>query len=176
MKNSLYLVFLLLTLISCLEPTPRKPISHKSDTFIEESIERNKKINEIQKSAIEYYIAQDSTNNYFTSENGFWYKYIQQEVEDVEMPKVGDEVIFEYEILDLNDVVIYPKETFGQVNYLIDKEDITSGLQNGLKLMREGEEVQFLFPSFKAFGYTGDQVKIGINQPLIYKVQLLKIK
>ncbi|VAW22769.1 hypothetical protein MNBD_BACTEROID04-1927, partial [hydrothermal vent metagenome] len=33
----------------------------------------------------------------------------------------------------------------------------------------------FLFPSHKVFGYLGDQKKIGVNQPLIYKVQLNKI-
>ena len=48
-------------------------------------------------------------------------------------------------------------------------------MQHGLKLMKEEEEVVFLFPSFTAFGYTGNQEKIGINQPLIYKVKLNKI-
>ncbi|MFK5879978.1 MAG: hypothetical protein QM478_10840 [Flavobacteriaceae bacterium] len=48
-------------------------------------------------------------------------------------------------------------------------------MQEGLKLMREGEEMQFLFPSFKAFGFTGDQEKIGIKQPLVYSVKLISI-
>ena len=41
--------------------------------------------------------------------------------------------------------------------------------------MHEKDEVTFLFPSHKVFGYLGDENKIGINQPLIYKVKLNKI-
>jgi FKBP-type peptidyl-prolyl cis-trans isomerase len=41
--------------------------------------------------------------------------------------------------------------------------------------MKEDEEVVFLFPSHAAFGYSGNQEKIGVNQPLIYKVKLNKI-
>ena len=41
--------------------------------------------------------------------------------------------------------------------------------------MNEGDEVTFLFPSHKLYGYIGDKNKIDINQPLIYKVQLIKI-
>ena len=41
--------------------------------------------------------------------------------------------------------------------------------------MSEGDFATFLFPSHKVYGYLGDQKKIGINQPLIFKVQLNKI-
>ena len=40
------------------------------------------------------------------------------------------------------------------------KEDIEIGLQNGIKLMKEGEEVVFLFPSHSALGIGGDSDKI----------------
>ncbi|PJC60215.1 MAG: gliding motility-associated peptidyl-prolyl isomerase GldI, partial [Flavobacteriales bacterium CG_4_9_14_0_2_um_filter_35_242] len=50
-----------------------------------------------------------------------------------------------------------------------------TGLQNGLKLMKENEEVMFLFPSFLAYGVLGDRKKIKTNQPLIYTVYLKKI-
>ena len=42
--------------------------------------------------------------------------------------------------------------------------------------MKEGEELLFLFPSYKAFGILGDRTKVGMNQPLIYRVKLIKIK
>ena len=40
--------------------------------------------------------------------------------------------------------------------------------------MKVGETVTFLFPSHKAFGYSGYQ-KINSNEPLIYTVTLQKI-
>ena len=50
-----------------------------------------------------------------------------------------------------------------------------SGLREGLKLMKEGESITFIFPSQKAYGYYGDENKIGRNVPLICEVSLLKL-
>jgi gliding motility-associated peptidyl-prolyl isomerase len=169
------LILVLLLIYSCSGPTPRKPVSHHTQSFMVESVNLNKKINSIEEDAIKYYIARDSASNYYNSPNGFWYKYLIQSDETNPIPSIGDEVEFEYEISDLLDNVIYSNETLGVQKYSIDKENIESGIQNGLKLMKEKEEVVFLFPSFSAFGFSGDKEKIGIKQPLIYKVKLNKI-
>ena len=60
--------------------------------------------------------------------------------------------------------------------YAMDKEKLFSGLRQGLKLMKTGETVTFLFPSHKAFGYYGDKEKIGSNVPITAKVTLHEIK
>jgi len=91
------------------------------------------------------------------------------------LPIKGDEVIYTYEIKDVNDVLLYTKEELGDRNYMVDREELISGLQDGLKLMKEGEEVLFLFPSHKAYGYSGYK-KIAGNQPLLYNVTLKTIK
>ena len=52
----------------------------------------------------------------------------------------------------------------------MDQEKLFSGLREGLKLMKAGETVTFLFPSQKAFGYYGDKNKIGTNIPIICEV------
>ncbi len=176
MKNSISIIVFLVLLVSCVEPIPRRPVSHHSDSYMEKSVILNKKINAAEEAAIKKYIALDSLNTYLVSPDGFWYKYEHQINDEKPLPIRGDEIIFEYEILSLTDKILYSKKTLGKINYLVDKEDVTSGLQNGLKLMKEGEEAVFLFPSFKAFGFTGDQQKIRANQPLIYKVKLIKIK
>lgn len=93
-----------------------------------------------------------------------------------ETPILGDQVVFKYEVSNLNNEVLYEFGELGEVNYKIDKENLESGLQSGLKLMKEGEEIMFLFPSYKAFGMLGDRTKVGMNQPLIYRVELIKIK
>lgn len=176
MKGSISIIVFLLLLVSCVEPIPRRAVSHHSDSYMEKSVALNKKINATEEAAIKKYIALDSLNNYLVSPDGFWYKYEHQIDDEKPLPIRGNEVVFEYEILSLSEKIIYSKETLGKTKYIIDKEDITSGLQNGLKLMKEGEKVVFLLPSFKAFGFTGDQQKIGVNQPLIYKVKLIEIK
>lgn len=169
------ILVLTITLISCVDPIPRRPVSHHTTSYMQESVKLNKKINAIEENAILYYIAQDSLKSYSQSQNGFWYASIHQEINKNKKPTIGDMVLFEYEILDLNNQLIYTKEENGKVSYIIDKENLTTGLQEGLKLMKEGEEMQFVFPSFKVFGFVGDRQKIGVKQPLVYRVKLISI-
>ena len=53
-----------------------------------------------------------------------------------------------------------------------DKQELFTGLREGLKLMKPDESVTFIFPSQKAYGYYGDDNKIGTNIPLICEVTL----
>ena len=57
----------------------------------------------------------------------------------------------------------------------MDKQEIFTGLREGLKLMKTGETVTFLFPSQKAYGYYGDNNRIGINMPLMCEVTINSI-
>ena len=54
----------------------------------------------------------------------------------------------------------------------MDKEELFTGLREGLKLMKPTESVTFIFPSQKAFGYYSDDNKIGTNITLICEVTL----
>lgn len=173
MKNSCVLLLLLL-IVACAEPKPRKPIVHKTSTFLKESIERNKAINKAEETELKRLIALDSVNQYIASESGFWYYYQVKDSISNRFPAKGDEVSYEYDIADIYGKQIYSKEELGQRTYLVDKEELITGLQDGIKLMKEGETVVFLFPSHKAYGYSGYQ-KIGGNQPLRYTVILQKI-
>ncbi len=173
MRTSIFLVLLLIA-VSCTTPTPRKPVVRKTSTFLTESIQRNKIINEVEEKALLDYIENDSLNTYISAPNGFWYRYIVKDSLKTQLPVKGDEITYAYEIKDVNNVLLYSKEELGDRNYMVDREELISGLQDGLKLMKEGEQVQFLFPSHKAYGYSGYK-KIAGNQPLIYNVELKKI-
>lgn len=174
MKNNIFLVVIGLLLLSCLEPTPRKPIIKRSGSEMEKSVILNKKIIEFEEHNFKEIIRLDSINNYITSSLGFWYKYLVKS-ERNDPPKTGEKVLYTYEVFDSKGLLIYSENEVGLKEYVIDKQEIVEGLRDGLKLMNEGEQVTFLFPSYKLYGYAGDNIKIGINQSLIYKVKLIKI-
>jgi len=148
------------------------PESVKSGSFISESAQRNKKLNEQERLAIEKIIAKDSSVDYIASENGFWYYYNFKLSQDTIQPVFGDEVNFNYSINNLNGQAIYSAKEIGDQNYIIDKEELFTGLREGLKLMKPTETVTFIFPSQVAYGYYGDDQKIGTNVPLICEVTL----
>lgn len=162
------LVFLMIS--SCKSPEARKPISVKSGTFMEASVERNKALHEKQKALFETYMNKHSDVDFITSTNGFWYFYNSEKSTDTLTAKFGDIVNFNYNIKKINGEVIYSKEYLKTRNYSMDQEKLFSGLREGLKLMKAGETATFLFPSQKAFGYYGDNNKIGTNIPIICEV------
>lgn len=169
------LVAVTIFIASCSEKQARQPISHSSGTFMKESIDRNKKLNEQEKMAINKIIQKDTAFIYNRSEKGFWYAYESKSTENV-FPVKGDVVNFDYEITDLYGNTIYSAEELKTQTYHVDKQNIMSGLRNGIKLMHKGDKVKFIFPSQSAYGYHGDDKKIGTNQPIICLVTLNEIK
>ncbi len=159
---------------SCSNPEARKPIVRKTSSFMSESIERNKLLNKAENAILLQKMKADSLHQYTSSEYGFWYYYDVEVSSEDYIAKTGDVVFYSHEIKSLDNTILYSKEDLGTKSYIIDKEDLIAGLHDGFKLMKEGETVTFLFPSHKAYGYTGNDI-IKPNQPLIYTVQLLKI-
>jgi len=176
MKYSL-LFFSMIMFLSCSKIEPRRPIHQKpSKTLYFEAMEENKRLNQIENEKILNAIKNDSLNTYIQSSSGFLYTYIKKIEEDLPTPAKGDEVVISYNISDLRNTIIYSKEELGIKNYTVDKEDFISGLQKGIKLMKMGETITFVIPSYSAFGITGDGHKIGINQSIKSTVTLINIK
>jgi FKBP-type peptidyl-prolyl cis-trans isomerase FkpA len=172
-----FLFVVMIIFLSCSKIEPRRPINQKpSTTLYFEAMKENKRLNQIENEKILKVINNDSLNIYLQSSSGFWYTYIKKIEQDLPTPKEGDEVVLEYNITDLNDAIIYSKEELGVKNYRVDKEDFISGLQKGIKLMKIGETITFVIPSYSAFGITGDGNKIGINQSIKSTVTLINIK
>lgn len=171
----LSVIILAATLFSCKTPEPRRPVSQTSGSFIKESAKRNQKLVAQEEERISEIIQKDSAHNYISSSNGFWYYYNTKMKKDTITPNYGDLVNFEYDISTLEGTPIYSREEMGVREYKIDQENVFNGLRQGLKLMKEGETVTFLFPSHKAFGYYGDTQKIGRNVPIRSTITLNKI-
>jgi len=175
MNKILTLFLFLLVIISCKSPEARKPVSVKTGTFMDASIVRNKELHEKQKHLFENYMNEHPKEEYIASANGFWYTYNSEKSLDTITANFGDIVNFNFDIKNVNGDLVYSEDELKTRNYTMDQEKIFSGLREGLKLMKKGETVTFLFPSQKAFGYYGDNKKIGTNVPIICKVTINSI-
>jgi len=175
MMNKLLTIAILSLVFSCKTPEARRPVSVKTGSFIDASIERNKKLNANEKAFIENLMKQQKID-YIASESGFWYYYNNKvEIDTLKTPDFGDIVNYNYNVKTLNGSTIYSVETIKTQTYAMDKQELFTGLREGLKLMKTGETVTFLFPSQKAYGYYGDENKIGRNTPLICEVTINSI-
>ncbi|AUS04578.1 gliding motility-associated peptidyl-prolyl isomerase GldI [Pseudotamlana carrageenivorans] len=173
--HKLLIIALALAFLGCKTPKPRRPVSVKSGSFIDASIERNKKLNAKEHATIENLLKQQK-QDYIASESGFWYYYNTKiEADSLETPGFGDLVNYDYNIKSLNGKLIYSADELRTQNYTMDKEELFTGLREGLKLMKTGETVTFFFPSQKAYGYYGDNNRISNNVPLVCKVTVNSI-
>jgi len=164
-------------LSSCNNQQARKPVSYSSGSFMKESIARNKKLIAGEESKIDSVIKKDTASKYIATAKGYWYKYeIKSTSKDSITPKKGDVAYFDYEIKDLQGNVIYTELELRPQVYLVDKQNIMMGMRDGIKLMKKGEKVTFLFPSHMGYGYHGDNRRIGHNEPLITTIFLRDIK
>lgn len=150
----------------------RKPISRASGTFMKKSAERNKKLIAGEEGQIDSLIKSNPKIKYLASTKGYWYTYVTQNIQDTLTPKKGDVAFFDYEIKDLKGNIIYSEIELRPQTYAVDKQNIMTGLREGIKLMHKKEKITFLFPSHIAYGYHGDDKRIGPNQPLMCTVTL----
>jgi len=171
MKSSFLIIMTVLLVISCQKPIPRLPVVRKSVSEVETSIELNNKLKKEEELILKKVIKKDSLSTYYSSKYGFWYKYDTKGNGNYS-PKKGDELLYTFSVYNVNNKLIYKEK---EIHYWVDKQDIIDGLEIGLKLMKQGDEITFLFPSNVAYGYSGDQNKIAVNQPLIFKVKLNQI-
>lgn len=171
----LYLLGLVFLVAGCSQPKPRKPISVKTGSFMTTSIERSKALLSIEEATIDSIIKKDSLNIYHSSPNGYSYYFNNIDSTTNYHPKEGDVVKINYDIRTLDNQTIYSSQEIGTINFKIDKEDYFPGLRTAVKLLREGETATFLFPSSLAYGYHGDDHKIGTNQTIKSTIHIIEI-
>jgi FKBP-type peptidyl-prolyl cis-trans isomerase len=87
----------------------------------------------------------------------------------------GDSVDVEMKITLLNNEVCYETDSTDFDQFLVDRSQIESGIQEGVKYMKEGEKAIFILPSNLAHGLLGDFEKIPPMSPIVVYLDLIKV-
>ena len=172
----LFPIFAILSFMGCQGPEARRPIKVKSGSYFKESIERNRQLLASEEKLIKQIIDKDSLHLYENSANGTWFYYESKNDTSDYYPKTDDLVTLSYNLISLTNDTIYSMEEIGVQRYKVDKQDVFPGLRSSVKLLKENERATFLFPSSLAYGYHGDDHKIGVNVPLKATIHILKIE
>lgn len=175
--NTFFISLALILVIGCADrEEARWPVSRASGSFLKQSIEMNKEIVADEEEIFDSIMRANADRDYFLSRKGYWFTYLKKSETENYRPAVGDLVYFDSEIMSVTGDTIYREGEIKTREYMVDKENILIGLRDGIKKMKKGEKVQFLFPSHVAYGYLGDKNRIGMNVPVLYTVTLLDIK
>lgn len=173
LKLSIYSLLFAVLLVSCKQhEDARRPISVASGSFMKKSADRNKKLVANEEEVIKKIIKSNPKVKYYATRKGYWLYYDEKNETETLTPKKGDIAYYNLEVKDIKGNIIYSEADLGPQTYYVDKQDIMMGLRDGIKMMHKNETVTFLFPSHIAYGYHGDNKKIGTNQSLICTVTL----
>lgn len=175
MRSPHFILLVFALSLACNAPEARRPVSQSSGSFIKASVDRNQELVAQQEAAIKEVISKDTTGVYTASSYGFWYLKTAVDSTRNYTPKFGDRLRFDYQIEDIYGNLIYSEQDLSPRDYVVDQQQLISGLREGLKLMQQGESMILYLPSYKAYGYYGDENKIGVNYPLKIKVRLTEV-
>jgi FKBP-type peptidyl-prolyl cis-trans isomerase FkpA len=81
-----------------------------------------------------------------------------------------------YKINLLDGTLCYETKPGEVVQFEIDKSDVESGIQEGIKFMKVGEKAKFIIPSHLGHGLVGDFDKIPPLNSIIVDLELVNLK
>jgi FKBP-type peptidyl-prolyl cis-trans isomerase FkpA len=90
--------------------------------------------------------------------------------------KPGMRATVKFKLSLLNGKICYSSDSTGLEQFIIDQDEVESGLHEGIKLMRAGDKAKFILPSHLAHGLAGDHDCIPARSPVIYDIELIQLK
>lgn len=87
----------------------------------------------------------------------------------------GDSVDVFMKINLLDGKLCYRTDSSEVDQFLVDRSQVESGIQEGIKLMKEGEKALLILPSNLAHGLLGDFEKIPPMSPIVVNLELVKV-
>ncbi len=85
----------------------------------------------------------------------------------------GDRAEIEYEIRQLDGTLCARTESDEYEEFDVDRSEIESGIQEGIKYLRVGDKARFIMPSHLAHGLVGDMDKVPPLTVLLVEIKVL---
>lgn len=166
-------IALVITLVtSC---SHRKPNTH--------SIETSKQLNESLVKANKLYVKNESNDidqyikrhNWKMNTTGTGLRYFIYKNGNGMLATSGKTARVNFKISLLDGTLCYSSEKLGAKEFLIDRDNIESGIHEGVKYLHVGDKAFFILPSHLAHGLIGDENKIPPRSSVVYEIELLSI-
>lgn len=109
------------------------------------------------------------------TETGSGLRYWIYDDQPGETAKEDDYVDVLFEVRMLNDSLIYKTDKNEVSSFKVDKSNVETGVQEGIKFLSEGDKAKFIIPSHLGHGLLGDFRKIPPLQVLVIDIELLKV-
>ena len=161
-------VLLSLVFVSCNQSQVE---DKKVDFGKEESIALNQELVEEEEINIDIYLSHNASWKMTKTGTGLRYFIYKNGTGMTPVPGMKVGVIMNVKLL--NDTVCYetPKDMIDE--FIVDKSNVESGVQEAIKLMHVGDRAKLIIPAHLAHGITGNSDKIPPISTLIVDIELI---
>lgn len=155
----------------CACGTDEKPL--QPDWSRKKSTTLNKELTIRQEMQIKMFLEQHK--EWKVLETGTGLRYWIYKTGDGDSSKVGYNARVETEITLLDGTSCYKTASDEYDEFTIDRSDVESGIQEGIKKMRVGDKAKLIIPSHLAHGLIGDLDKIPPLAVLVVDIHLIEL-
>lgn len=106
--------------------------------------------------------------------SGLWYQIISDNKKGKKIEE-GDKVKINYEIRLLDGTLCYTSDSTGAKEFVVGHQETMLGLQEGIKLLSEGEQARFIIPPHLGYGLIGDEERIPARAVLVYRLEVTEV-
>jgi len=166
---SLSFVFMLL-FSSCEEKVKEEK---KPEPTVKDLEDFNRRVQSREKRDIEGYIQRRKWKMELT---GTGLRYMIYENGDGEIAKSGQWAFVKYEVKLIDGTLCYKTEGEELGRFLIGRDNVESGIHEGITYMRIGDKAKMILPMHLAHGLTGDNAKIPPQSTLFIDIELVDLQ
>ena len=171
-KHFLISIFLV-SIFSCTEnePKQRTKISAKD---LKEPLEKiNKTMNAREVERITAYIER---RKWDMKQTGTGLRYMIYEEGKGDLVKTRQHVSLNFSVELLNGTKCYSSDEKGSIEFLVGRDQMESGMHEGILLLKVGYKARFIMPAHLAHGFVGDDKKIPKQSTVVYDIEVLSVR
>jgi FKBP-type peptidyl-prolyl cis-trans isomerase FkpA len=107
------------------------------------------------------------------TQSGLWFEIIRQG----EGPEVkeGMQISIDYQVSLLDGTICYRSDSLGYKVFRTGQGGVESGIDEGIRMLREGSDAIFILPPHLAHGLTGDSDCIPPRSVIVYHIKVIKV-
>ena len=158
---------------SCSSYKKKKPVQTHRQVSEETLIRTNQYLVQKDEERIRQYIKRHGWHMKRTG-TGLWYEiYHTGKGKKV---TTGKSATIRYKIYLLDGSLIYSSDVSGPKTFPVGHGGVESGLEQGILLLRAGDEARLILPPRLAYGVPGDHNKIPPRSVIIYDLEVVNLK
>ncbi|MGB0887092.1 MAG: FKBP-type peptidyl-prolyl cis-trans isomerase [Vicingaceae bacterium] len=169
--KALFYSLIIVTFFACSD-TPKEFPVVDMNKIQADLLEANKRAITKESEQIDAYVA---SKNYEVIKTQTGLRYVIYHNNEGENIKPKQTAVVKYKVNLLDGTECYA--TGNEVEtFIVNKDEVETGLHEGIQLMSKGDKAIMILPSHLAHGLAGDLKKIPYKSSIVYDVELVEIK